>query len=145
MSLIRRRDFRPQDFAQLHPGGTLGRRLQTRVRDAMRVDNLPMLPVDATLGECLLAAATGRLGLVLVTEGRRLLGVVCEDVLHAALERHGSDLSVLIETVMRQDPPTTRPSSRLAEAERVMSEKSLSYMIVVEGREVAGVLESVRG
>ena len=145
VSLIRMRDFRPQDFAQFHPGGALGRRLSTRVRDAMRAENLPILPVEATLGECFLAAARGRLGLVMVTDGKGLCGVVCESALDAALERHGSDLSIPVVDVMRRDPPIVDPSTRLAEAERRMNERDLNYLIVVEGKEVVGVLERVRG
>lgn len=145
VSLMRLRDFRPQDFAVLHPGGALGRRLRTRVRDAMRADDLPILKPTDTLGQCLLAAARGRLGMVLVVEDGELVGVVCDAALHSAMERHAADLSVSIDRIMRLDPPTVAPSTLLAEAERVMAEERHAYLVVVEsGRGVVGVLERVR-
>ncbi|MCB9659664.1 MAG: KpsF/GutQ family sugar-phosphate isomerase [Sandaracinaceae bacterium] len=145
VSLMRLRDFRPQDFAQLHPGGALGRRLRTRVRDAMRSEDLPFLPPTATLGQCLLAAARGRLGMVIVVEAGQLVGVVCDAALHLAMERHDANLSVPVSEIMRLDPPTVTPSTLLAEAERVMAEERHAYLVVVEGgRGVVGVLDRVR-
>jgi arabinose-5-phosphate isomerase len=129
----------------LHPGGALGRRLRTRVRDAMRSEDLPILKPTDTLGQCLLAAARGRLGMVLVVEDGELMGVVCDAALHLAMDRYSADLSIPISEIMRLDPPMVSPSTLLAEAERVMAEERHAYLVVVEsGRGVVGVLERVR-
>lgn len=67
-SLIRARNFQPRDFARFHPGGSLGRRLITRVCDVMQKENLPFVAPTESVGECLIRMTEGRCGLAIVVD-----------------------------------------------------------------------------
>ncbi len=66
IALMETRQFQEEDFARFHPGGSLGRKLLTRVKDLMRVDNLPFIGIDASFTDVLLRMSEGKLGMVIV-------------------------------------------------------------------------------
>jgi len=83
--LIRARDFKPSDFAQFHPGGMLGRRLLARVGDTMIVENLPLIGPTESVREAIFCMTSGRLGLAIIVENDRLLGILTDGDLRRAL------------------------------------------------------------
>ncbi len=103
VALLQEKGFRKEDFARLHPGGALGRRLLTRVRDVMETDRLPVLPRAATMRDAvgLLAA---RRGIAIVVEQDRVTGVVTAGDLTRLLERERDVLAVPVATVMSAAP-----------------------------------------
>ena len=85
VALIERRRFMPADFARFHPGGSLGRRLLTRVRDVMHTRNLPTVRPDEPMQSVIWAMTRGRLGLALVMEDGALRGIITDGDLRRAL------------------------------------------------------------
>ena len=85
VTLSKQRNFQPEDFARFHPGGSLGRKLLTRVRDVMH-SNLPVVQTGASLSETVLAMTAGRLGVALIMDGPgRLKGLFTDGDFRRAL------------------------------------------------------------
>lgn len=103
VALLQAKGFRAEDFAKLHPGGALGRRLLTRVADVMESDRLPILPAGATMRDAVVLLA-GRRGIAIVVEQERVSGVVTAGDLTRLLERQDDVLSVPVAAVMTTTP-----------------------------------------
>lgn len=145
VTLIRERAFSPRDFAQRHPGGSLGRSLLTRVRDEMRSEDLPIVKPSTPLTECVLTMNGGRLGLALVLDGHCLAGIVTDGDLRRAMSA-GRDLcQMTVKEIMSHNPKTIHEGAMLAEAEERMQRDKVKALVVVdESGKLAGVLDIFR-
>src|ERR1700712_3374566 len=85
VALMEVRGFKPADFARFHPGGSLGKKLLTRVKDFMRTDNLPFISADASFTDLVLKMSEGRLGMVIIGDFEKIEGVVTDGDLRRAL------------------------------------------------------------
>ena len=140
VALIKARDFKPLDFARYHPGGSLGRRLLTQVRDVMHT-SLPTVRPEASFHECLLAMTAGRRGLALVMEGESLHGIVTDGDLRRALLRNPESTEMPVRAFMSPRPHTIGPDTMLADAEAYMHAHKIRALVVTEGGRVIGLLE----
>ncbi len=142
--LMRLRGFKEENFARFHPGGNLGRRLLSRVKDYMRTENLPMIPADAGLTSVISVMSEGRLGLAIVASHGRALGIITDGDLRRLLERRGKnafDLSAA--DIMTPKPKTIRPEASLREAEHMMISHKVNSLIVQEDpdNQIVGVIQ----
>ena len=136
------RGFKPEDFARFHPGGRLGRRLLTRVRDVMRSGNLPTCSPNAQFREVVNVISRGRLGIVLVTEGETLIGVITDGDLRRAFEKYAEISAVFAHNMMTTSPQTADPEERFLVAEERMRERNINSLVVVDAnRHPIGVLQ----
>ena len=103
VALMEEKGFRVEDFARFHPGGSLGRRLLTRVSDVMVTSDLPVLERSATMREAIVLLAERR-GIAVVVEHGSVLGVVTAGDLTRLLEHHADVLSVPVASVMTTTP-----------------------------------------
>ncbi|HTM23217.1 MAG TPA: KpsF/GutQ family sugar-phosphate isomerase [Kofleriaceae bacterium] len=142
VSLMRRRGFGAGDFARFHPGGTLGRRLCTQVRDVMRGNDLPIVAPTDTVGDSLVTMTRGRLGLILVMNGDRLLGLVTDGDLRRAMQRHSDLLRLPVTEIMTRNPVTIDENTLLDDAHQRLQAMKLKALVVVgdEGK-VTGIVE----
>lgn len=141
VTLIKRRGFKPLDFARFHPGGSLGRKLLTRVQDVMH-KRVPTISPDAPLRNAIDAMTTGRLGLVVVTDNGHLAGIFTDGDLRRAIERHASALSQPVSDFMTTAPITIPADARLSEAEELMRDRNVRALVVVDSDgQVTGVLD----
>lgn len=141
VALLQRRGFGPDDFARLHPGGALGRRLLLRVRDAMVDDDLPVLPPEATMRECVVLLAEKRGTVAVVDPDGVLLGVVTSGDLTRLMERDEGFFSVPVAEVMTRTPKTASPDQLAAAAVGVMERSGIMALPVVdEGDRVVGMV-----
>jgi arabinose-5-phosphate isomerase len=143
MALLERRGFTVEDFAVLHPGGRLGKKLQ-RVEDLMHKGNdIPRVGPDARMKDVLFEMTRKRLGLTTVTEADgRLLGIISDGDLRRQMERHGYTL--LDRTAgecMTRNPVLIDRGELATRALDVMESRKITALLVVdaEGR-VEGVL-----
>lgn len=139
VALLLEKGFRKEDFARLHPGGALGRRLLTRVRDVMERDGLPMLPRDATMREAVVLLAARR-GIVIVVEQSRVSGVVTAGDLTRLLERERDVLTVPVTQVMTSAPRVARDDELGSAVVHRMETHGIMAMPVVDE---AGLLVGV--
>jgi arabinose-5-phosphate isomerase len=139
VALLELKGFRREDFAALHPGGTLGRRLLLRVRDVM----LPagrVLPLDATMREAVVSLAHDR-GLALVGSDGRLTGVLTTGDLTRLAERDPDFLGRPVSQVMTRTPKTTGPDDLAAAAVGTMERNGVIVLPVVsDGGRIEGVV-----
>jgi arabinose-5-phosphate isomerase len=139
VALLELKGFRREDFAALHPGGSLGRRLLLQVRDVM----LPagrVLPLDATMREAVVSLARDR-GLALVGTGGRLAGVLTTGDLTRLAERDPDFLGRPVSQVMTRTPKTTGPDDLAAAAVGTMERNGVIVLPVIsDGGRIEGVV-----
>lgn len=142
VALMKLRDFQPEEFANYHPGGSLGRRLLTRVRDTMISDNLPFVQPDSSMSSVIVAMTESRTGLALVTEGNLLRGIITDGDLRRYLLDHQSLEGVFAKDLMSEDPFCINASAMLVEAESLMKDKHIKWLVALnEEEKVVGLLE----
>ncbi len=139
VALLELKGFKREDFAALHPGGSLGRRLLLRVRDVM----LPagrLLPPDATMREAVVSLARDR-GLAMVGTGDTLAGVLTTGDLTRLADRDPDFLGRPVSQVMSRTPKTTGPDELAAAAVGTMERNAVIVLPVVsDGGKVEGVV-----
>ncbi len=145
VALIKARNFKPMDFAKLHPGGSLGRRLLTRVRDVMRKDNLPFVTPETTVRECLFKMTAGRLGLVLVVEDGLLKGIFTDGDLRRAMMQDPNTMDKTVSEYMTHDPFTISANTLLVDAEAMMLKNKIRVLVVLGERHQAGRVDDICG
>jgi arabinose-5-phosphate isomerase len=140
VSLLLQRGFRQEDFARLHPGGILGRRL-LRVGDVMITEGLPMLGPTATMRECVALLAEKRGTVAIVDQQLTLLGVVTSGDLTRLMEREENFLTVPVGSVMTRNPRTAEPDQLAANAVGLMERHGVMALPVLDsGRRVIGIV-----
>lgn len=137
------RGLRREDFALFHPGGALGRRLLTRVRDVMGgPDQLPVVRRGVLVKDALFAITSKNYGATcVVDEQGSLIGIFTDGDLRRLMEKKGAEaFRIPIEEAMTSNPKTIAPESLAAEAVRVMERMEISVIVAVEeGRPVGMV------
>ena len=152
-ALIEAAHFQPSDFAMLHPGGDLGRKLLAKVRDVMVKENLPFLTSEMPMSEAIEIVTNGKLGVGIVVEslpslqgedGGRLLGIITDGDIRRAMQRLGqSFFSTPVSDIMSRNPKTIHKDAKIVEAGEMMNHHSIHTLIVVdEGCKVVGVVDS---
>ena len=141
MVLAAERDFQPEDFARFHPGGSLGRRLLTRVADVMNKDKLPICTPDASFKQVVHSINRGYLGLTLVMQDNELEGIITDGDIRRAFDRDTDFTILCAQDIMSRTPKTVTPDMRFAEAEAYMrAEKVGSLVVQDDNNEVVGIL-----
>ena len=132
VALLRLRNFGREDFARLHPGGSLGRKLTLRVRDVMLTDDYPFLGPDASMRECVVLLA-GKRGTVPIIDGeRRVIGVVTAGDLTRLMERRDAFLTVPVSEVMTRTPRVIGADELAARAVYELETHGIMAMPVVD-------------
>ncbi|HVE88335.1 MAG TPA: KpsF/GutQ family sugar-phosphate isomerase [Burkholderiaceae bacterium] len=128
------RGFGAEDFARAHPGGALGRKLLTYVRDVMRTgDQIPIVAEGASVMDALHEITRKRIGVTAVVEGGVLAGIFTDGDLRRLLERVGDVRNVEVSAVMTRDPLTVSPDVLAAEAAQIMDERRKNVLLAVDG------------
>lgn len=131
VALLQERGFGAEDFAKLHPGGALGRKLLTRVRDVMITSPLPTIPENATMREATVCLA-GKRGIAIVVDGERMLGVITAGDLARLLEREPDALAIAVEKVMTPHPHTARDTELGSAVVHTMETHGIMAMPVLD-------------
>ena len=132
-ALIEAKHFQPTDFARLHPGGDLGKRLLAKVEDIMFTDNLPFLNPDTKLAEAIEIVTNGKLGIGIVIEKDALVGIITDGDIRRAMQRLGQDFFVTpVSAIMSKSPKTISRSAKIVEAGEKMNHHSIHTLIVVD-------------
>ncbi len=132
VALLLRRDFGREDFARLHPGGSLGRKLTLRVADVMIREDAPRLGPDATMRECVVLLAEKRGTVPIVDGDGRVIGVVTAGDLTRLMERREDVFAALVSEVMTARPKVTRPDVLGAAAVYQMETHGIMALPVVD-------------
>ena len=142
VALTVKRDFQPEDFARFHPGGSLGRRLLTRVCDVMHKGPLPVCSPDASFRDVVTSITDGRMGLTLVMDEQALHGIITDGDLRRAFEAQDDVKQLNAGQMMSPCPLTIDQHMRFAEAEAYMRDKEVGALVVQdENGQTVGVLQ----
>ena len=144
VALLDARNFNAEDFARSHPGGRLGRRLLTHVRDIMRpVAEVPRVGEHATVAEAVLAISRGGMGMTaVVTEALAVVGIFTDGDLRRALEKVVDLRGTPVTQVMTRNPRSIGPDRLAAETAQMMEEHKISQILVVDNGALAGALNT---
>jgi arabinose-5-phosphate isomerase len=136
IALLDARGFGHEDFARAHPGGSLGRRLLTLVRDVMRTgDQIPRVAEDASLAVALIEVSKKRMGMTTVVDASgALVGIFTDGDLRRTLERGVDIRSTPVSAVMTRSPRTVKADALAAEAVEMMEATKSTQMPVVDER-----------
>ncbi|MBA2669561.1 MAG: KpsF/GutQ family sugar-phosphate isomerase [Gemmatimonadetes bacterium] len=132
VALLQQRGFGRDDFARLHPGGALGRRLLLRVSDVMVAANYPVLQPEATMRECVVLLAEKRGTVAIVDADGTLIGVVTAGDLTRLMEREESFFDVTVSEVMTRTPKAAHAEQLAAEAVGVMERAGIMALPVTD-------------
>lgn len=142
--MMQERRFRTEDFAKLHPGGTLGRRYARSVRDALPDVGAPTLPLSVTVGQALLSIGVGRSGVAILIDdlGAPAAVIDADDLAPVIASGSANALTEVAIRYARPNPVTIEESALVARAERLIVETSADLLVVVDtdGRAV-GIFE----
>jgi arabinose-5-phosphate isomerase len=133
LALLERRGFKEEDFAALHPGGALGRKLLLRVEDVMHVrEALPLVSEHDPMQVALIEMSSKRLGVTgVVTEQGELAGIITDGDLRRGLERKKNLLSLTVQDVMTRNPRTIEKEALAAQALQMMEQYSITSLFIV--------------
>lgn len=134
VALLDAKGFTEADFARSHPGGSLGRRLLTHVRDVMHTGSaIPAVPASATLADAVLEISRKRLGMTtIIDDNGCLLGIYTDGDLRRTLERQPDFSSTPITSVMTTSPHTIAPEALAAEAVELMERHNINHLVIVD-------------
>ncbi len=143
VALLQKRGFKEEDFAQFHPGGTLGRRLLIKVKDLMHTaTDIPKVDESAAGTTAILEMTAKKLGMTtVVDQSGKLTGIVTDGDLRRYLQRGGDFSRVTASELGSRNPKTIGPDDLAAKAVEMMERFSITTLVVTEGdRTIRGVI-----
>ena len=143
VALLEKRGFKEQDFAQFHPGGTLGRRLLVKVRDLMhRGPALPQVQETVSASEALLEMSAKKLGMTTVVDrAGALLGVITDGDLRRFLQQGGDFSKITAGTLASPRPKLIGPDELAAKAVEMMERYAITTLVVADkAQRIVGVV-----
>jgi arabinose-5-phosphate isomerase len=140
VALLQTKGFTRDDFARLHPGGALGRKLTLRVADVMLTSEYPWLHEAATMRECVVLLAEKRGTVPIIDADRRVLGVVTAGDLTRLMERSENFLDVTVGQVMNRQAKTIESDELAAGAVFIMEKFGIMALPVVADGKLVGIV-----
>lgn len=142
-SLMKMRNFTSMDYARLHPGGSLGRRLLMTVGNVMHRTELPVVDENCSATEMIQIISQGGLGLIVICKDEQILGIVTDgDVRRAMESRQAEFFNIHPMDIASQNPKMIRPEEKLIEAEKMMTHNKINSLLVVdENKHLVGVIQ----
>ena len=135
VALLDAKGFGAEDFARSHPGGSLGRRLLTHVRDIMRSgERVPMVPEEATLSDAILEISKKGVGMTAIVDAgqHHVLGIYTDGDLRRTLAKKLDFNATYVRSVMSANPRCINPDALAVEAVQMMEQYNISQMLVVD-------------
>lgn len=141
--LMKKRDFKKEDFASFHPGGSLGKKLFVKVDDLLKKDNLPTVSRETKLKDAIIVMSEGRLGnVIIVDENRTVFGVLSDGDLRRALMNENFSINCNVEDIATLNPKTLKNKDLLAsDALQIIENYKIQLLIVTdENNKLIGLL-----
>ena len=133
VALMEKRNFQPQDFAQFHPGGELGKRLLTTAQDVMMTEHLPILSSDMHLGEAIILVSKGKLGLGVAIKDNQIEGLITDGDIRRAMEKWQAEFfNRTVADIMTRTPKTVSPQTKISEIQKIMNKNKIHNVLVVD-------------
>ena len=143
VTLMKLRDFKEENFAKFHPGGSLGRRLLTTVGDVMKKKSLPIISSQAAIKEVIQRISEGKLGLVVIIDNNKIIGIITDGDIRRTMESREKDFfNLKAEDLMSNHPKLIYETDKLISASNIMSQHKINSLLVVnETNDLVGVVQ----
>ena len=143
-ALVHLRNFKPNDFAQFHPGGTLGKMLLSTVKNFMVSDNLPIVSKGDKVSDTIIQISKTKQGIAVVIEDEKIVGVVTDgDVRRAMQSKQNSFFHLEVKDIMSTTPKTINENTKLNVAGDMMRKYNIHSLIVVNNdQRFVGIIDS---
>lgn len=143
-ALMLARDFKVQDFARFHPGGSLGKRLLTTARDVMHKEDLPIVPPEMELGKAIIRVSQGRLGLCVVVVNDEVVGIITDgDVRRAMESSQNRFFSLTVNDIMTKNPKVVTPETKISTIDNILQKNKIHAVLVVDDKNrLVGIVDS---
>ncbi|MDC0933371.1 KpsF/GutQ family sugar-phosphate isomerase [Arcobacteraceae bacterium] len=142
-ALMKIRDFKDENFALFHPGGSLGRRLLTKIKDVMKKDNLPTCNENSIVKDIIHTITDGKCGLVVVTQSNKIQGIITDGDIRRVMESQEEKFfSLNAKDIMTTSAKLISEESKLIEASDIMSENKINSLVVInKNSELSGIVQ----
>ncbi|HEC1562994.1 TPA: KpsF/GutQ family sugar-phosphate isomerase [Campylobacter upsaliensis] len=141
-ALMKARKFQPDDFALFHPGGSLGRKLLTKVKDLMVSKKLPIVNPQTEFNELVDVMTSGKLGLCIVLENDKLVGIITDGDLRRALKANAKPrFDFKAKEIMSHNPKIIDQEAMATEAEQLMLKHKIKEIVVGKNGKVVGIIQ----
>lgn len=141
VALLELKGFSSAHFAQIHPGGTLGKQLYWRVRDIYSRNAVPSVSFKTNLHDTILEMTTKRLGATAVmNEKNKLVGIVTDGDLRRHLQKNNDLRNATAQTLMSENPKTIDANALAVDALKLMQQRSISQLIVLKEKKYVGMI-----
>ena len=138
--LMEQKGFNVEDFAKLHPGGALGKKLYLRVKDLYIDNEKPKVLPEQSLKEVIVEMTKKRLGVTAVIDSdNTLLGIITDGDLRRMLEKNGLD-AIQAKDIMTKNPKTIEPSEMAINALDILRQNEIVHLVVVENKKYLGII-----
>jgi arabinose-5-phosphate isomerase len=140
VALLECRGFTPGDFARLHPGGALGKKLYLRVSDLYINNEVPKVEMDADIRKVIMEISAKRLGATAVMSDGKLIGIITDGDLRRMLEKNDHISGITAKDIMTANPKIIQAGSLLVEALTIMRRHNITQLPVLDNDQYVGVI-----
>ncbi|MEI6594146.1 MAG: KpsF/GutQ family sugar-phosphate isomerase [Bacteroidota bacterium] len=142
VALMKARDFQPKDFAQFHPGGSLGKKLLTTVESCMFKKELPVVKLNDGIKQVINTMSSGRLGLAIVIDKNIIKGIITDGDLRRAMDKFTAKLfDMNASQIMTSNPRVISKNMMMAEAEELMNNHKITSLLVGDKGKLQGIVQ----
>ena len=133
VALMEKRNFRPQDFAQFHPGGELGKRLLTTAGDVMRTEEMPVITPEMHLGDAIIHVSKGKLGLGIAERNGEVAGLITDGDIRRAMEKWKAQFfDKTVADIMTTHPKTVGIDTKISQVQNIMNRYKIHSVLVTD-------------
>lgn len=142
-ALMKLRNFKDENFAKFHPGGSLGKKLLTTVSSVMKKNNLPICDANSSIKDIIHTITNGKCGLIIVLNKNSIQGIITDGDIRRAMETNEDNFfSLKASDIMSKNPKTIKSDKKLIEASEIMSQTKINSLIVVNDLdELSGIIQ----
>ena len=133
VALMEKRNFRPQDFAQFHPGGELGKRLLTTAGDVMRTEEMPVITPEMHIGDAIIHVSKGKLGLGIAERNGEVAGLITDGDIRRAMEKWKAQFfDKTVADIMTTHPKTVGIDTKISQVQNIMNRYKIHSVLVTD-------------
>jgi len=143
VALMKLRDFKDENFAKFHPGGSLGRRLLTKIENVMKKDNLPTISEDTDVKEIIHKITDGKCGLVVILKNNTIEGIITDgDIRRLMEEQEENFFNLKAKDMMSHNPKQVHKEEKLVTASEIMSDNKINSLLVIDdNKKFVGIVQ----
>ena len=138
--LMKKRDFKGEDFAKYHPGGTLGKRMSLRVSDFLDDSKKPQVSPDCSVKKAIMEISEKRLGVTAVIENEKILGIITDGDIRRMLNRTDDFIALQAKDIMSSNPKTVKSNTMAIEALEMMEQYAITQLVVADKEKYLGII-----